>query len=71
MRPSVESPGGGGGGGGTFYPRGGGGGGGGAVCPSAECPRGHCALVQNIRGDILHGGTIHPPTFFPFQLSPI
>ena len=32
------------GGGGTFYPRGG------TVCPSAECPGGHCALVQNIRG---------------------
>ena len=45
-----------GGGGGTFYP------GGGTVSPSAECPGGHCALVQNVRGDIPHRGTIHPPT---------
>ena len=53
----MECPeGGGGGGGGTFYP------GGGTVSPSAECPGGHCALVQNVRGDIPHGGTIHPPT---------
>ena len=29
---------------------------------SAECPGGHCTLVQNVRGDIPHGGTIHPPT---------
>ena len=36
---------GGGGGGG-----GGGGDGGGTVCSSAECPEGHCALVQNVRG---------------------
>ena len=35
---------------------------GGTLCPSAECPGGHCALVQNVRGDILHGGTIRPPT---------
>ena len=42
-----------GGGGGTFYPWGG------TVSPSAECPGG---LVQNVRGDIPHGGTIHPPT---------
>ena len=58
LRPSVECPGGGGGGGGggTFYPRGG------TVCPSADCLGGHCALVQNVQGDILHGGTIHPPT---------
>ena len=40
-------------------------GGGGTVCSSAECPEGHCALVQNVRGgggggggDIPHGGTI-------------
>ena len=54
----MSGGGGGGGGGGTFYP----GGGGGTVSPSAECPGGHCALVQNVRGDITHGGTIHPPT---------
>ena len=63
LRPSVECPGGGGGGGGTFYPRGG------TVCPSAECPGGHCPLVQNVRGDILHGGTIRPPTPVHFGSS--
>ena len=35
---------------------------GGTLCTSAECPGGHCALVQNVRGDILHGGTFRPPT---------
>ena len=34
---------------------------GGTLGISAECPGGHWALVQNVRGDILHGGTIHPP----------
>ena len=43
LRPSEECPGGGGGGGEW-----------GTVCPSAECPGGHCALVQNVRGDIVH-----------------
>ena len=43
----------GGGGGGHFTLGGGGGGGGGG---------GQFALVQNVRGDIPHGGTIHPPT---------
>ena len=37
---------------------GGGGGGGGTFYPSG----GQFALVQNVRGDILHGGTIRPPT---------
>ena len=41
------------------YPGGGGGGGGGGTFyPSG----GQFALVQNVRGDILHGGTIRPPT---------
>ena len=35
-----------------------GGGGGGTFYPSG----GQFALVQNVRGDILHGGTIRPPT---------
>ena len=51
----MSGGGGGGGGGGHFTL--GGGGGGGTVCPSAECPGGHCTLVQNVRGDIPQGGT--------------
>ena len=49
---------------------------GGTVCPSVcvcvcvwggggghfTLGGGQLALVQNVRGDILHGGTIHPPT---------
>ena len=34
----------------------------GTVCPSVDCPGGYCALVQNVWGDIPHGGTIYPPT---------
>ena len=34
----------------------------GTVCPSVDCPGGCCALVQNVRGDIPHGGTMYPPT---------
>ena len=39
----------------------------GTLYTSAECPGGHCTLVQNVQGDILHGGgggggTIHLPT---------
>ena len=26
----------------------------GTVCPSVDCPGGHCTLVQNVRGDIVH-----------------
>ena len=34
----------------------------GTTCTRAECPGGHCALGQDVRGDILHGGTSCPPT---------
>ena len=34
----------------------------GTICTRAECPGGHCALGQDVRGDILYGETSCPPT---------
>ena len=53
----------------------------GTVCPSVDCPVGHCTLVQNVRGYIVHysakcpggqilGGTLYTMTPGPmFQAS--
>ena len=54
----------------------------GTVCPSVDCPGGHCTLVQNVRGDIVHycktsGGTnfrgdiVHYDTVFLFVTDKI
>ena len=45
----------------------------GTVCPSVDCPGEHCAIVQNVRGDIVYtiekrqggqilGGTLYTTT---------
>ena len=35
---------------------------GGTIFTREFCPGGHFPLVNNVRGDIIHGGTLFPPT---------